>query len=137
MSQDLFSIAVDQPFRFPATFTFVLRAFSTLEGEDTKREVILLYVSILKQFVDPLLHAGVGKTLDPDFSFPRIAAPYAQVKATEGERVVVSQNEGQSRDWRVLGVLGLVVCFRNFLTSVTLVSSRACCCSAYKKRPHR
>ena len=56
--QDLFSIAVDQPFRFPATFTFVLRAFSTLEG--------------------------VGKTLDPDFSFPRIAAPYAQVKATEG-----------------------------------------------------
>ena len=24
--------AVDQPFRFPAAFTFVLRAFSTLEG---------------------------------------------------------------------------------------------------------
>ncbi|GBG75747.1 hypothetical protein CBR_g20993 [Chara braunii] len=32
IGEDLFSIAVDQPFRFPATFTFVLRAFSTLEG---------------------------------------------------------------------------------------------------------
>ena len=30
--QDLFAIAQDQPFRFPSTFTFVLRAFSTLEG---------------------------------------------------------------------------------------------------------
>eukprot|EP00271_Cylindrocystis_brebissonii_P009273 TRINITY_DN2399_c0_g3_i7.p1 TRINITY_DN2399_c0_g3~~TRINITY_DN2399_c0_g3_i7.p1 ORF type:complete len:801 (-),score=132.93 TRINITY_DN2399_c0_g3_i7:801-3203(-) len=52
IGEDLFAIAVDQPFRFPATFTFVLRAFSTLEG--------------------------VGKTLDPDYSFPKIAAPYAQ-----------------------------------------------------------
>lgn len=30
--QDLFAIAQDQPFRFPSTFTFVIRAFSTLEG---------------------------------------------------------------------------------------------------------
>ena len=26
------ALAVDQPFRFPASFTFVLRAFTTLEG---------------------------------------------------------------------------------------------------------
>ncbi|KAK1260684.1 hypothetical protein QJS04_geneDACA019040 [Acorus gramineus] len=30
--EDLFSIATDQPFCFPSTFTFVIRAFSTLEG---------------------------------------------------------------------------------------------------------
>ena len=52
IGEDLFSIALDQPFRFPATFTFVLRSFTTLEG--------------------------VGKGLDPDFSFARVAAPYAQ-----------------------------------------------------------
>ncbi|CAM6098327.1 unnamed protein product [Calypogeia fissa] len=52
IGEDLFAIAVDQPFRFPATFTFVLRAFSTLEG--------------------------IGTILDPDFSFAKIAAPYAQ-----------------------------------------------------------
>ncbi|KAL5974370.1 Protein ACTIVITY OF BC1 COMPLEX KINASE 7, chloroplastic [Asimina triloba] len=52
IGEDLFAIATDQPFRFPATFTFVLRAFSTLEG--------------------------IGYTLDPDFSFVKIAAPYAQ-----------------------------------------------------------
>lgn len=52
IGEDLFSIAVDSPFRFPATFTFVLRAFATLEG--------------------------IGKTLDKDFSFAETAAPYAQ-----------------------------------------------------------
>lgn len=52
IGEDLFAIAQDQPFRFPSTFTFVLRAFSTLEG--------------------------IGYTLDPEFSFVKIAAPYAQ-----------------------------------------------------------
>ncbi|CDP18955.1 unnamed protein product [Coffea canephora] len=52
IGEDLFAIATDQPFRFPSTFTFVLRAFSTLEG--------------------------IGYVLDPEFSFAKIAAPYAQ-----------------------------------------------------------
>ncbi|KAG2719591.1 hypothetical protein I3760_03G273000 [Carya illinoinensis] len=52
IGEDLFAIAQDQPFRFPSTFTFVLRAFSTLEG--------------------------IGYMLDPKFSFVKIAAPYAQ-----------------------------------------------------------
>ncbi|MDB9519760.1 AarF/ABC1/UbiB kinase family protein [Roseofilum reptotaenium CS-1145] len=51
ISDDLYEIAYDQPFRFPATFTFVMRAFSTLEG--------------------------VGKGLDPDFSFMEVAKPFA------------------------------------------------------------
>ncbi|CAM8893968.1 unnamed protein product [Rhodiola kirilowii] len=52
IGEDLFAIATDQPFRFPSTITFVLKAFSTLEG--------------------------IGYTLDPKFSFAKIAAPYAQ-----------------------------------------------------------
>ena len=48
----MFAIAVDQPFRFPANFTFVLRAFSTLEG--------------------------IGKTLNPEYKFSDVAQPYAQ-----------------------------------------------------------
>lgn len=51
IGEDLFAIAVDQPFRFPATFTFVLRAFSTLEG--------------------------LGKALDPKYNFSDVAKPYA------------------------------------------------------------
>ena len=51
ISEDLFEIAYGQPFRFPATFTFVMRAFSTLEG--------------------------VGKGLDPKFSFMEVAQPFA------------------------------------------------------------
>ncbi|XP_031274520.1 protein ACTIVITY OF BC1 COMPLEX KINASE 7, chloroplastic isoform X2 [Pistacia vera] len=52
IGEDLFAVAQDQPFRFPSTFTFVIRAFSTLEG--------------------------IGYILDPDFSFVKVAAPYAQ-----------------------------------------------------------
>lgn len=51
ISEDLYDIAYDQPFRFPATFTFVMRAFSTLEG--------------------------VGKGLDPEFNFMEVAQPFA------------------------------------------------------------
>ncbi|MBD0334161.1 MAG: AarF/ABC1/UbiB kinase family protein [Cyanobacteria bacterium Co-bin13] len=51
ISDDLYAIAYDQPFRFPATFTFVMRAFSTLEG--------------------------VGKGLDPEFNFMEAAKPFA------------------------------------------------------------
>lgn len=45
------AIAADQPFRFPATFTFVVRAFSVLDG--------------------------IGKGLDPRFDITEIAKPYA------------------------------------------------------------
>lgn len=52
IGEDVFAIAIDQPFRFPATFTFVLRAFTTLEG--------------------------VSKGLDPEYNFANEATPYAR-----------------------------------------------------------
>ena len=58
ISDDLYAVAYDQPFRFPATFTFVMRAFSTLEG--------------------------VGKGLDPEFNFMEAAKPYADELMTNG-----------------------------------------------------
>jgi predicted unusual protein kinase regulating ubiquinone biosynthesis (AarF/ABC1/UbiB family) len=58
ISDDLYEIAYDQPFRFPATFTFVMRAFSTLEG--------------------------VGKGLDPDFNFMEVAQPFAMKLMSNG-----------------------------------------------------
>jgi predicted unusual protein kinase regulating ubiquinone biosynthesis (AarF/ABC1/UbiB family) len=67
ISEDLYEIAYDQPFRFPATFTFVMRAFSTLEG--------------------------VGKGLDPEFSFMEVAKPYAMqlmsdMNGSEGNSII-------------------------------------------------
>jgi len=52
IGEDLLAIAADQPFRFPATFTFVVRAFSVLDG--------------------------IGKGLDPRFDITEIAKPYAR-----------------------------------------------------------
>ncbi|KAL1540831.1 Protein ACTIVITY OF BC1 COMPLEX KINASE 8, chloroplastic [Salvia divinorum] len=51
IGEDLLAIAADQPFRFPATFTFVVRSFSVLDG--------------------------IGKGLDPRFDITEIAKPYA------------------------------------------------------------
>jgi predicted unusual protein kinase regulating ubiquinone biosynthesis (AarF/ABC1/UbiB family) len=58
ISDDLYAVAYDQPFRFPATFTFVMRAFSTLEG--------------------------VGKGLDANFNFMEAAKPFAAQLMTSG-----------------------------------------------------
>lgn len=66
ISDDLYEIAYDQPFRFPATFTFVMRAFSTLEG--------------------------VGKGLDPDFNFMEAAKPFAAQLMANGN----SSNPGDT-----------------------------------------
>ncbi|KAJ0975174.1 hypothetical protein J5N97_017139 [Dioscorea zingiberensis] len=49
IGEDLLAIAADQPFRFPATFTLVVRAFSVLDG--------------------------IGKGLDPRFDITEIAKP--------------------------------------------------------------
>lgn len=68
ISDDLYEIAYDQPFRFPATFTFVMRAFSTLEG--------------------------VGKGLDPDFNFMEVAQPFATQLMNNGEGSRNSISEG-------------------------------------------
>lgn len=68
ISDDLYEIAYDQPFRFPATFTFVMRAFSTLEG--------------------------VGKGLDPDFNFMEVAQPFAMQLMTNGDGSRNSISEG-------------------------------------------
>jgi predicted unusual protein kinase regulating ubiquinone biosynthesis (AarF/ABC1/UbiB family) len=53
ISDDLYDIAYDQPFRFPATFTFVMRALSTLEG--------------------------LGKGLDPNFTLWQSRNPTLQI----------------------------------------------------------
>ncbi|MFS8884738.1 ABC1 kinase family protein [Synechococcus sp. H70.2] len=52
ISEDLYELAYEQPFRFPATFTFVMRALTTLEG--------------------------LGKGLDPEFNFIEVAKPFAE-----------------------------------------------------------
>ncbi|KAG1326691.1 hypothetical protein COCNU_01G006250 [Cocos nucifera] len=52
IGEDLFAIATDQTLCFPSSMTFVMKAFSTLEG--------------------------IGYSLDPEYSFAKIAAPYAQ-----------------------------------------------------------
>ncbi|XP_042452131.1 protein ACTIVITY OF BC1 COMPLEX KINASE 7, chloroplastic-like isoform X2 [Zingiber officinale] len=79
IGEDLFTIAADQPFRFPATFTFVLRAFATLEG--------------------------IGNLLDPNFSFAKVAEPYIQElldvrKRQSGGTEIVEEIRKQANDAR-------------------------------------
>ncbi len=69
ITSDIYEMAYEQPFRFPSTFTFVLRAVSTLEG--------------------------LGKGLDPTFNFMDVAQPFAdQLLANNndfGAREIITQ----------------------------------------------
>jgi predicted unusual protein kinase regulating ubiquinone biosynthesis (AarF/ABC1/UbiB family) len=66
ISDDLYELVYDQPFRFPATFTFVMRAMTTLEG--------------------------LGKGLDPEFDFMNVAKPFTDelmtLNAADGETLL-------------------------------------------------
>ena len=58
IGEDLLVASADKPFRFPATFTFVVRSFTVLDG--------------------------IGKGLDPRFDISEISAPYARELLLEG-----------------------------------------------------
>ncbi|KAI0497001.1 hypothetical protein KFK09_023327 [Dendrobium nobile] len=83
IGEDLFAIATDQPLRLPSTLTFVMKAFSTIEG--------------------------IGYTLDPEFSFVKVAAPYAnellfiQQKQQTGAELVneIRRQANDARDYAV------------------------------------
>ena len=93
IGEDLFAVAVDQPFRFPAAFTFVLRAFSTLEG--------------------------LGKGLDPDYSFPQLAQPF-------GQRLLDLQARCLSvQSWPVM-LPGCKLCTQQMQLVAPAVPSRGC-----------
>lgn len=92
IGEDLFAIALDQPFRFPATFTFVLRAFSTLEGlgkvstswrqPDQAFELVgtvsWCRCKRCQANVTTTLHCHrLQQALDPNYSFAETAKPYA------------------------------------------------------------
>lgn len=90
--EDLLSIGADQPFRFPATFTFLVRAFS---GEsDGNRSSMLVNDVVCPRMVAirscvwcPMstqsdlwecfaVLDGIGKGLDPRFDISEIAKPW-------------------------------------------------------------
>lgn len=62
ITDDLFELAYDQPFRFPATFTFVIRALSTLEGLGKGLDPHFNLMEIAKPYTMELLDSMVGKT---------------------------------------------------------------------------
>jgi hypothetical protein len=71
IGEDLLLAASDQPFRFPATFTFVVRSFTVLDG--------------------------IGKSLDPRFDISEISAPYARELLLEGRPQFAKLQEDLSR----------------------------------------
>ncbi|KAL5148281.1 Protein ACTIVITY OF BC1 COMPLEX KINASE 7, chloroplastic [Glycine soja] len=76
IGEDLFAIAQDQPFRFPSTFTFVIRAFSTLEGLLPSLPYSFLSIDIRqKRPTGPQLVEEIRKQAD-DARTNSISMPY-------------------------------------------------------------
>lgn len=89
--EDLLSIGADQPFRFPATFTFVVRAFSGIANILSLEIVMFLllktdFLTVICFFFPSVLGVktlflwfavldGIGKGLDPRFDISEIAKP--------------------------------------------------------------
>uniref|UniRef100_A0A6T9YI57 Uncharacterized protein n=1 Tax=Bigelowiella natans TaxID=227086 RepID=A0A6T9YI57_BIGNA len=85
LGADLLSVGNDVPFKFPPTFTFVFRAFTSLEG--------------------------IGKTLDKGYDLTRLAVPYLKelLELREGSvvRAVVKQY-AEKLGWRKEDINALV-----------------------------
>lgn len=77
LAADLFTVGSDVPFKFPPTFTFVFRAFTTLDG--------------------------IGKGLDPVYDLTRLAQPYLKelIDLRDGSATVTFlKSFGKQLGWR-------------------------------------
>mmetsp|Transcript_3110 Transcript_3110/g.5472 ORF Transcript_3110/g.5472 Transcript_3110/m.5472 type:complete len:779 (-) Transcript_3110:1060-3396(-) len=85
IGSDLLSLTDDAPFKFPATFTFVFRAFTTLEG--------------------------IGKSLDSSYDLTRIARPYLKelIDLKDGSATLSAVKSVQKRlGWRAEDIESVV-----------------------------
>merc|ERR1711939_999860 len=74
IGEDLLVVSKDQPFRFPAELTFVVRAFSVLDG--------------------------IGKSLNKKFDIGEISAPYARnLLIDDNPSALPPQVVARQRDW--------------------------------------
>lgn len=85
LANDLFTLGSDVPFKFPPTFTFVFRAFTSLDG--------------------------IGKGLDPQYDLVRLAQPFLKelVDLRDGSAALsVLKSTGKKLGWRAVDIANTV-----------------------------
>lgn len=85
LGADLFSVGSDVPFKFPPTFTFVFRAFTSLDG--------------------------IGKGLDPTYDLTRLAQPFLKelIDLRDGSATLSAvKSVGKKLGWRPVDIANAV-----------------------------
>lgn len=85
LGADLFSVGSDVPFKFPPTFTFVFRAFTSLDG--------------------------IGKGLDPKYDLTRLAQPFLKelIDLRDGSAALsFIKSWGKQLGWRPIDISNAV-----------------------------
>ena len=85
LASDLFTVGSDVPFRFPPTFTFVFRAFTSLDG--------------------------IGKGLDENYDLTKLARPYLKelIDLRDGSPTIsFLKSVGKKLGWRPIDIANAV-----------------------------
>ncbi|MGB7413026.1 MAG: AarF/ABC1/UbiB kinase family protein, partial [Thermosynechococcaceae cyanobacterium] len=98
INDDLYELTYDQPFRFPAAFTFVLRSLSALEALGKFLDPNFNFMEVAQPFAEEIMAQESGSSNDLISQLSRQAAEFTNTSLNLPQRVEISLNKLEQGD---------------------------------------